>query len=137
MKNLKFRIGCLFMAFTVLLSSTGYGVFEHTCNFTQKKTISFQHEDECCDNGDTSDTAPTFKKASCCTLTQALNKVSVIQVSIYSPSLDFALDTLTYPVPHFASLLSLYEPEVLTANLANAPPLSTKLFLALYQTYLI
>lgn len=137
MKNLKFRIGCLFMAFTVLFSSTGYGVFEHTCNFTQKKTISFQHEDECCDLGDSSENATTFNKASCCTLSQALNKVTVNQLSVYTPSLDFALNVLAYPVLNFAYLLRLSEVNLFTANPANAPPLSTKLFLAFYQTYLI
>ena len=136
MKNLRYRIGCLFMAFTVLFSSTGYGIFEHTCNFTQKKTISLDHEDECCTPSDFSD-ENTFRKTGCCSITKTLTKVSVNQAGFEMLSLGFVINQILYQHFDFTYLLLLTDESLLSVNLANAPPIPTKLFLALIQTYLI
>lgn len=136
MKSFKLRATSLTMAFTILFSSIGYGVFEHTCHFTQKKSVTLSQDDHCCSD-DTPDETNSFRKAKCCSITKTLAKVNVSKYD--SPTLAANFQVLaTNSVANFFIFLSFAaanNPALPT--LANAPPISLRTFLALIQTYLI
>lgn len=48
MKNILTRILCLFMAFQVLFTSTGFAMIEHLCKVKGKKTFILSSPPECC-----------------------------------------------------------------------------------------
>lgn len=136
MKSKKLRIISLLMAFIVLLSSIGFGIFEHTCNFTHKKTISVIQQDDCCTPTDDSSSETSLRKASCCSSTKTLAKVEVNQSStevVYK----FTIAQFIQQTPVF---IEIVKPVILITNnifRANPPPVNHKLYLVLYQTFLI
>lgn len=69
MKKAFFRIFNVFMAVIVLLSSTGFGLVEHSCTVKGKQTSLHKSTDGCCANPKHQQNAPqqnTIKKAKCC-----------------------------------------------------------------------
>ena len=48
MKNILTRILCLFMAFQVLFTSTGFAMIEHLCKVKGKKTFILSSPPKCC-----------------------------------------------------------------------------------------
>lgn len=136
MKSLILRTISLFMAVAVLFSSIGYGVFEHTCNFTQKKSIAFSSQDHCCSD-DTPTNENSFKKVACCSLTKTLAKVNVNNLSLKTFAFDINLFASPVSLSAFSYLAVIAVVRLTAVNWANAPPVPTKTFLALIQTYLI
>ena len=136
MKSLKLRTISLTLAFAVLFSSTGFAMYVHTCNFTQKKSYSLSSDDTCCASssieGETS-----FSKSKCCSITKTLTKVSVNQANAAKLSLSFVVGLFVQKFQRysFQSVFSLRDHSVIL--FANPPPISSKLFLAFIQCYLI
>lgn len=58
------------MALQLLLTSTGFAFYEHTCNMTFSKKVSLEPQEACCDlqavEAETPSHIPQFKQASCC-----------------------------------------------------------------------
>ncbi len=137
MKSFKLRAISLTMAFTILFSSIGYGVFEHTCHFTQKKSVTLSQDDHCCSD-EVPDETNSFRKAKCCSITKTLAKVNVNNFDSPTLATNFKLVEGRTPAYFFQfqpAFTGANEPSLPT--LANAPPILLHTFLALIQTYLI
>ncbi|MDZ7935384.1 MAG: hypothetical protein U5M51_10575 [Emticicia sp.] len=70
MKKALFRIFNVLMAVVVLLSSTGFGLVEHSCTVRGKKTSLHNSDEACCNKTSQKGTFPqktTLKKSKCCT----------------------------------------------------------------------
>ncbi len=75
----KFFTSCL--AVLVLLTSTGFSVYEHVCHFTGKVQLSADVPKACCpaDTPPTTNHLPVVKKAACCD-----THVKVFQLEVVS-----------------------------------------------------
>lgn len=136
MKSLKLRAISLTMAFAVLFSSTGFAMYVHTCNFTQKKSYSLTSEDACCES-DAAESGTTISKTKCCSITKSLNKVAANQALFVTLGLagTSVLFSQEFQQFFFQAIVVVRDH---TVNLfANPPPVSGKLFLAFIQSYLI
>ncbi len=70
MKKALFRIFNVLMAVIVLLSSTGFGLVEHSCTVRGKQTSLHKSDGACCNKTaqkHTSSQKTTVKKSKCCT----------------------------------------------------------------------
>jgi hypothetical protein len=136
MRSLKLRTISLTLAFAVLFSSTGFAMYVHTCNFTQKKSYSLFSDDTCCApsgiEGKTS-----FSKSKCCSITKTLTKVSVNQANAAKLSLNLAVGLFAQKFQQYSFQTPLFLRDRSVILFANPPPISGKLFLAFIQCYRI
>ena len=69
MKKILFRAFNVMMAVVVLLSSTGFGLVEHSCTVRGKQTSLHKSSSVCCgktQNQSTNHQKATIKKSKCC-----------------------------------------------------------------------
>lgn len=76
MKKKLLHILSTFMAFTVLFSSTGFGMTTHTCKITQKKQFFVHNDGDCCQKSQSTEPL-ILKKSDCCKVEKSFSKVFV------------------------------------------------------------
>ncbi|WP_435355453.1 HYC_CC_PP family protein [Emticicia sp. SJ17W-69] len=142
MKKVLFRTFNVMMAVVVLLSSTGFGLVEHSCTVRGKQTSLHKSGDACC--GITKQQQipqkTTIKKSKCCSEDEKYENVE------YSSSASqlvakFAQNTLDWVKSTVISFTKTVVEAILenisSANHSSASPPSGREILAFIQSYLI
>ncbi len=144
--SLLFRLFNVFMVLIVLISSTGFGLVEHTCHIRNKKKVSLVSMEKkscpaCTKQGSSRPTHQTFKKQKCCEeevryehvpYTSSLNKLAAKFVKmVVEFTAHFAFTFFQLLTEAIQSLL--YG----TASARAAVPLAGRTLLSFVQSFLI
>ncbi|MFT4031244.1 MAG: hypothetical protein QM669_02390 [Siphonobacter sp.] len=142
--SLLFRLFNVFMVFIVLMTSTGFGLVEHTCHVRNKKKITFitQEEKSCsvCISKSGNSQHTVLKKQKCCeektryehvSYTSSLTKLTAKFIKIV---VDFAA---TVSFLFVQAVLSIVLQTATTDSSQAAVPLSGRELLSFVQSYLI
>jgi len=143
MKKALFRIFNVLMAVVVLLSSTGFGLVEHSCTVKGKQTSLHKSKGVCCNKTSQKDTSPqktTVKKSKCCTEEEKYENVNYSSsasqnvAKFVQTGLDWVKTTVT-------SFLRVIVEEVLnnvsSKNNSSSPPSDGRTILIFIQSFLI
>ena len=104
MKKILFRAFNVMMAVVVLLSSTGFGLVEHSCTVRGKQTSLHKSSSVCCgktQNQSTNHQKATIKKSKCCSEDEKYENVaysssaSQLVAKFTQNALDWAKTTFT------------------------------------------
>ncbi|MFY7908367.1 MAG: HYC_CC_PP family protein [Emticicia sp.] len=144
MKKALFRIFNVLMAVVVLLSSTGFGLVEHSCTVRGKQTSLRKSETACCNKTAKKENLPqktTVKKAKCCTEEEKYENVDYSSSASQSVA-KFVQNGLDWVKTTVISFIKAIVEDILnnisSKNQASSPPSSTgRAILVQNQTFLI
>ena len=150
-KNRPYRIFTIVMAFVVLLSSTGFGLVEHSCMMSGKSVelAALKKESTGCsscvkkiDARADKSSHPVFKKKACCEENHTFQKLDVVtstsqaaKILKNSPQSDAISEEA---IRYFSSFLPFFLPPSSTSSFPPAPPkLYGRTMLSFVQCFLI
>lgn len=144
MKKVLFRIFNVLMAVVVLLSSTGFGLVEHSCTVKGKQTSLHKSGTACCNKVSHKDNIPqktTVKKSKCCTEEEKYENVDYSSSASQSVGkfVEKGLDWVKVTVISlFKSIVEEILKNISSKNQAVSPPPSSgRTILIQNQTFLI
>ena len=134
---LKYIASC--MAILVLFSSSGLGMYKHSCSMANHETLSFQEKDACCKlEIKHSDAKVQLKQAACCHTEKVLAKTTLKN---QFKNENFKAKSQIFAQHHFivfAENHAFFKRFTKVFQFVfDPPPLSTSHFLALIQLYQI
>ncbi len=143
MKKALFRIFNVLMAVVVLLSSTGFGLVEHSCTVKGKQTSLHKSDAACCNKTSQKDTSPhktTVKKSKCCTEEEKYENVDYSSSASQNVA-KFVQNGLDWLKTTVTSFLKAIVEEVLetisSKNNSSSPPSDGRTILIFIQSFLI
>lgn len=143
MKKALFRIFNVLMAVVVLLSSTGFGLVEHSCTVKGKQTSLHKSNVACCNKTSQKDTSPqktTVKKSKCCSEEEKYENVDYSSSASQNVA-KFVQNGLDWVKTTVTSFLKTIVEEILdnisSKNNSSAPPSDGRTILIFIQTFLI
>lgn len=143
MKKALFRIFNVLMAVVVLLSSTGFGLVEHSCTVKGKQTSLHKSDVACCNKTSQKDTSPhktTVKKSKCCTEEEKYENVDYSSSASQNVA-KFVQNGLDWVKTTVTSFLKAIVEEVLdnvsSKNTSTSPPSDGRTILIFIQSFLI
>lgn len=143
MKKALFRIFNVLMAVIVLLSSTGFGLVEHSCTVKGKQTSLHKSNGVCCNKTSQKDTSPhktTVKKSKCCTEEEKYENVDYSSSASQNVA-KFVQNGLDWVKTTVTSFLKAIVEEVLetisSKNNSSSPPSDGRTILIFIQSFLI
>ena len=144
MKKALFRIFNVLMAVVVLLSSTGFGLVEHSCTVKGKQTSLHKSGTACCNKTSQKDNLPqktTVKKAKCCSEEEKYENVDYSSSASQSvgkfvqKGIDWAKTTI---ISFFKDIVEEILKNISSqSHTATSPPSSGRTILIQNQTFLI
>lgn len=130
----------LSMTFLVLFSSSGLGMYKHSCSMADHEAVNFQEKEPCCKlEVVNSDATVQLKQGVCCHSEKVLAKTTHKNQFKTEKKADLGkvnLNKSAFFKPSWSISLSAH----ILANFPagfDPPPLSISLFLAFIQVYLI
>ncbi len=143
MKKILFRTFNVMMAVIVLLSSTGFGLVEHSCTVRGKQTSLHKNGTACC--GKTQQQTPnhqktTIKKSKCCSEEEKYENVAYSSSAsqLVAKFTQNALDWVKTRAITFAkTIVETILENISSSNKSSAVPPSGREILAFIQSYLI
>ena len=144
MKKAIFRIFNVLMAVVVLLSSTGFGLIEHSCTVKGKQTSLHKSESACCGKTQKKDASPektTIKKSKCCSEEEKYENVDYASSASQSVA-KFVQKSVNWIKATLISFVKAVVQEVLdnvsSKNQSSSPPQSNgRTILVMIQSFLI
>lgn len=143
MKKALFRIFNVLMAVVVLLSSTGFGLVEHSCTVKGKQTSLHKSDAACCNKTsqkDTSQHKTTVKKSKCCTEEEKYENVDYSSSASQNVAkfVQTGLDWVKTVVSNFLrSIVEEILDNVSSKNTSSPPPSDGRTILLFIQSFLI
>ncbi|MFN3487595.1 MAG: HYC_CC_PP family protein [Emticicia sp.] len=143
MKKALFRIFNVLMAVVVLLSSTGFGLVEHSCTVRGKQTSLHKSDGACCNKISQKDTSPqktTVKKSKCCTEEEKYENVDYSSSASQSVAkiVQNGSDWVKIAVSKFLkSIVEEILNNISSKNISSPPPLDGRTILIFIQSFLI
>lgn len=143
MKKALFRIFNVLMAVVVLLSSTGFGLVEHSCTVKGKQTSLHKSKGACCNNTSQKDTSPqktTVKKSKCCTEEEKYENVDYSSSAAQNVAkfvqngLDWVKDAV---FSFFKTIVEEILDNISSKNNSSSPPSDGRTILIFIQSFLI
>lgn len=143
MKKALFRIFNVLMAVVVLLSSTGFGLVEHSCTVKGKQTSLHKSDAACCNKTSQKDTSPhktTVKKSKCCTEEEKYENVDYSSSASQNVA-KFVQNGLDWVKTAIHSFFKAIVEEMLnnvsSKNNSSSPPSDGRTILIFIQSFLI
>ena len=143
MKKVLFRAFNVMMAVIVLLSSTGFGLIEHSCTVRGKQTSLHKSGAACCGNNQQKSSnhqKTTIKKSKCCSEDEKYENVaysssaSQLVAKFAQNALDWAKTTFT----SFAkTIVETILDNISSSNKSSSSPPSGREILVFIQSFLI
>lgn len=143
MKKAIFRIFNVLMAAVVLLSSTGFGLVEHSCTVKGKQTSLHKIGSPCCNKTSQKDSSPrktTLKKSNCCTEKEKYENVDYSSSASQSVAkfVQIGLDWAKTSVNSiFKSILEEILDNISSKKSSSSPPSDGRTILIFIQSFLI
>jgi hypothetical protein len=143
MKKAIFRIFNVMMAIVVLLSSTGFGLIEHSCTVKGKQTSLHKIGSACCNKTSQKDSFPqktTLKKSKCCTEEEKYENVDYSSSASQGLAkfVQIGLDwTKTLVNSFFRALVEEILNNISSKNNSSSPPSDGRTILIFIQSFLI
>ena len=143
MKKAIFRIFNVMMAAVVLLSSTGFGLVEHSCTVKGKQTSLNKSRSACCNKTSQKSSFPqktTLKKSKCCTEEGKYENVDYSSSASQSVAkfVQLGLDWAKTSVNSFTkSILEEILDNISSKKSSSFPPSDGRTILILIQLFLI
>lgn len=143
MKKALFRIFNVLMAVVVLLSSTGFGLVEHSCTVRGKQTSLHKSDGACCNKTSQKDTSPqktTVKKSKCCTEEEKYENVDYSSsasqnvAKFVQNGLDWVKTTVN---SFFKAIVEEILDNISSKNNSSSPPSDGRTILIFIQSFLI
>lgn len=143
MKKALFRIFNVLMAVVVLLSSTGFGLVEHSCTVKGKQTSLHKSNAACCNKTSQKDTSPqktTVKKSKCCSEEEKYENVDYSSSAAQNVAkfvqngLDWAKDAV---FSFFKTIVEEILDNISSKNNSSSPPSDGRTILIFIQSFLI
>ena len=143
MKKILFRTFNVMMAVVVLLSSTGFGLVEHSCTVRGKQTSLHKNGTACCGKNQQQSTnhqKTTIKKSKCCSEDEKYENVeysssaSQLVAKFTQNALDWAKTTV---ITFAKTIVETILENISSSNKSSAVPPSGREILAFIQSYLI
>ncbi len=141
------RILCFYMAFQVLLASTGFAMYEHWCLMRGSKTVSLVHKETCSIRHNeilkphSKECTDSIQRSKCCAEKVSLQKIQT--PSAHGHSVDLVgqyVGAILTSLPAFFSSTTWFNPSVsfrLPHYYSAAPPLHGRSMLVFIQSFLI
>lgn len=143
MKKILFRTFNVMMAVVVLLSSTGFGLVEHSCTVRGKQTSLHKTNTVCCGKNQQQSTnhqKATIKKSKCCSEDEKYENVeySSSASQLVAKFTQNALDWVKITVITFAkTIVETILENISSSNKSSSPPPSGREILVFIQSFLI
>jgi hypothetical protein len=143
MKKAIFRIFNVLMAAVVLLSSTGFGLVEHSCTVKGKQTSLHKSGDNCCNKTSQKDSSPqktTVKKSKCCTEKEKYENIDYSSSASQSVAkfVQIGLDwTKTLVYSFLKTIVEEILDNISSKNNSSSPPSDGRTILIFIQSFLI
>lgn len=142
MKNVFSRIFCSFMAVLVLISSTGFGLVEHSCTVKGKRTSLHKSDSSCCNKIPQKSSIPqktTVKKAKCCSEQEKYENVDFASSASQNVAkfVQNGLDWVKVVTVSFVNAIVESIIENISSKKTSSPPPSGRQILILIQSFLI
>lgn len=142
MKKVLFRTFNVILAVIVLLSSTGFGLVEHSCAVRGKQTSLHKSGDACCgiSKQQQNHQKTTIKKTKCCSENEKFENVeySSSASQLVAKFAQNALDWVKSTVISFTkTVVEAILENISSSNKSSTAPPSGREILALIQSYLI
>jgi len=143
MKKAIFRIFNVLMAAVVLLSSTGFGLVEHSCTVKGKQTSLHKSEGTCCNKTSQKDSSPqrtTVKKSKCCSEKEKYENVDYSSSASQSVAkfvkigLDWAKTVIN---SFFKAIIEEILDNISSKYNSSSPPTDGRTILIFIQSFLI
>lgn len=143
MKKALFRIFNVLMAVVVLLSSTGFGLVEHSCTVKGKQTSFHKTNKTCCNKTSQKDFSPqktTVKKTKCCTEEEKYENVDYSSsasqnvAKFIQNGLDWAKNATNL---FLKAIVKEFLDSISSKNIASSPPSDGRTILIFIQSFLI
>jgi hypothetical protein len=139
MKAMCKKLFTFFLTGVIFISSTGFGLIEHTCLVTRTKSASVLNKHSCCPKNNTSDSHNNLvlKSDACCEVEAHIADIDLAPVvekvaGFFSHVFYYVLDTF---LNFFQALLLASEPVFNSSD--SSPPLAGRELLIRHQTFLI
>lgn len=143
MKKAIFRTFNVMMAIVVLLSSTGFGLVEHSCTVKGKQISLHKSGGACCIKTSQKDSFPqktTLKKSKCCTEEEKYENIDYSSSASQSLA-KFVQIGLDWTKTLFNSFFRAFVEEILnnisSKNNSSSPPSDGRTILIFIQSFLI
>lgn len=143
MKKAIFRTFNVMMAIVVLLSSTGFGLVEHSCTVKGKQISLHKSGGACCNKTSQKDSFPqktTLKKSKCCTEEEKYENIDYSSSASQSLA-KFVQIGLDWTKTLFNSYFRAFVEEILnnisSKNNSSSPPSDGRTILIFIQSFLI
>jgi hypothetical protein len=143
MKKAIFRIFNVMMAAVVLLSSTGFGLVEHSCIVKGKQTSLHKSRVNCCNKTSQKDSSPqktTVKKSKCCTEKEKYENIDYSSSASQSVAkfVQIGLDwTKTLVYSFLKTIVEEILDNISSKNNSSSPPSDGRTILIFIQSFLI
>ncbi len=142
MKKILFRTFNVMMAVIVLLSSTGFGLVEHSCTMRGKQTSLHKSGDACCGitKQQKNHQKTILKKSKCCSEDEKYENVeysssaSQLVAKFAQNTLDWIKSTV---ISFTKTIVETILDNISSSNKTSAAPPSGREILAFIQSYLI
>jgi hypothetical protein len=143
MKKVLFRAFNVMMAVIVLLSSTGFGLVEHSCTVRGKQTSLHKNGAACCgktQQQSTNHQKTTIKKSKCCSEDEKYENVeySSSASQLVAKFTQNALDWVKSTITTFAkTIVETILENISSSNKSSSPSPSGREILVFIQSFLI